>query len=234
MNRRAVTLCVVSGLLILSPVAIGQLRKWNQKMQALAKIFSELLPELVESEPPTAATRKRLERSTKQMLELAHTINMGPDTKGNPLPPEPDPTIGFVSSIFEREMKHAYRTLQAGHVDYAKTVLRQMTGYCIACHTRHDRGPDFPTIAAPEKTSSMTPFERAELFAAIRQFDRALDEFEKIISDPEGAKRRQIEWGRSLRHAFTIAIRVKKDPERALAIADRALSMEEAPSLYRE
>src|SRR5688572_26200192 len=88
--------------------AWGKLRKWNQKMQELGKTFTEVLPETVPSRPLTPESKRKLEKGAKKLMELAHTINMGGGTTGNALPPEADPTIGFVSSMFEREVKHAY------------------------------------------------------------------------------------------------------------------------------
>jgi hypothetical protein len=215
-------------------MAMAKLRKWNQKMQEMAKAFQDLLPELSDSQPITPATQKKLEKGTKRLLDFAHTINMGPDTKGNPLPPEADPTIGFVSNLFEREVKHAYRALQSGHTAYARSVLRTMTGYCIACHTRHDRGPDFPTFDLNPKTASLTRMQRAELLTATRQFDAALDEFEAVVSDTNLAKARPFEWGRAIRNAFTISIRVKKDPDRTLAFMDKVLTLPELPGFYAD
>jgi hypothetical protein len=138
MKRIAVLLVVV-----LASSAFGKLRKWNEKMQELGKTFSAVLPEVVSSEPLTPEGKKRLEKSTRQLSELAHTIKPGKDAV---LPPEADPTLRFVSGLFERDAKAAHRAAQAGDFAYAKTVVRRMAGYCIACHTRHDRGPDFPTM----------------------------------------------------------------------------------------
>lgn len=233
-NLQKFTLIGVAVLLVVSPVADAKLRKWNQKMQELTKTITELLPELSDSRPITPAVSKQLEKGAKKILDLAHTINMGPGTAGNPLPPEADPTIGFISNLFERQAKHAYNATQTGHTAYARSVLRAMTGYCIACHTRHSRGPDFPTLNLTPKTASLTPMERAELLAATRQFDASLDAFEAIVADKKLAKEKPFEWGRALRHAFTIVIRVKSDPDRTLSLMSKVLSLPQIPRFYAD
>lgn len=218
--------------LLISTPAVAKLRKWNQKMQELKSTFSELLPELSDSRPITPTSKKQLEKSTKKLLELAHTINGGPGSKGgSPLPPEADPTIAYIADMFEREVKYAYSSLQSGHTAYAKAVLRTVSGYCIACHSRHDMGPEFP-VMDPIATKNLPPMERAQLLAATRQFDGALEEFEKIVGDAAFAKKNEIQWGKAVRHAFTIAVRVKKDPVRALALMDQIALLPQLPGFY--
>jgi len=234
-NRYAIVVCLGLGLLTFTTsTAWGKLRKWNQKMQELGKTFSELLPETVASRPVTPEGRRKLERGAKKLTELAHTINMGAGTTGNALPPEADPTIGFVSSMFEREVKHAYHAIKGGNVEYGRSVLRHIAGYCITCHTRHDKGPEFPTISMPAGSSRLSRIERAELLAATRQFDAALDEFEAIATDPKTASNRQLEWGRAMRHAFTLTARVKQDPDRALKLMEKVSKLPEIPAFYKE
>jgi hypothetical protein len=219
-------------VLLASPNAFGKLRKWNKNMQELSKAFSELLPELVDSKPLTPARQKKLEKNTKKLLDLAHTVNMGSGGNVVVLPPEIDPTIRFVSDLFEHEIKHAYHALNSGNTGYAKSILRTTTGYCIACHTRHDRGPDFPTFDLPANVQSLSPAQKAEWFAATRQFDSALDELEAIATDPKLAKTRPIEWGRSLRRALNISIRVKKDPDRAIALMNKVSALPNLSPFY--
>lgn len=230
-HQYVLSVCLIA--ILISPEGFSQIRKWNKKMQKLAATFSDVLPELSDSKPITATTQKKLEKGAKKILELAHTINMGPGTKGNPLPPEADPSIGFISNMFEREVKHAYQALKAGHTSYAKAVLRTTTGYCIACHSRHDKGPDFTSSEMNKKlTATLSPMERAKLFAATRQFDAALDGFEKIATDPKLASENAIQWGKAIRYALNLNIRVKNDPERTLKFISDVMALPQIPGFY--
>jgi len=219
---------------IASAPAHAKLKQWNQKMQEMAATFTDILPATVGSGKLSPAQIRQLEKGTKKLMGLAHTINLPAGVAGKPTPPESDPTLGFVSGLFERDIKHAYSSLKAGHVDYARAVLRNATTYCIACHSRHDRGPEFPTIEMPKGSEALSPMERAELLAATRQFDKALDEFAEIAGNEKIASTRPVEWGKAVRHALTLAIRVKQDPDRALQILKKVSSLPNQPSYFKE
>lgn len=220
-------------LTLSTPPAEAKLRKWNEKMQQLGKTFSEILPLVSSSTPLKPAELKRLQTATEKLSGLAHTINMGPDTGPNPLPPEADPTIQYISGLFDRQVKYANRSLKAGQVEYARGALRKVAGYCIACHTRHDKGPDFPTFELEAKTKSLTPMERAELLAATRQFDSAFDEYEKLAANAEFAKSRPFDWEKSVRRGVNLAVRVKRDPVRAAGIIDKVIALPTSPEFFR-
>ncbi len=227
---------LVAGLVFFSfsLVAEAKLRKWNQTMQELGKTFSEIMPLVSSRRPLTAAQTKSLTKATEKLAGLAHSVNMGPNAKGgSPLAPEADPTLPFVSSLFERQVKTANRAMKAGQVEYAKANLRKVAGYCIACHSRHDQGPEFPTFELAPKIQSLSPFEKGELLAALRQFDGALDELEKVVGDGKFAKSSPFEWERALRGAVNLAVRVKRDPKRAMALVNKAIAIPSVPGFLR-
>lgn len=216
-----------------STAAHGQLRKWNEKMQGLGKTFSEILPLVAGNAPLKPAETKKLEAAAEKLSQLAHTINMSPDTGPNPLPPEADPTLQYLSGLFDRQVKYANRALKAGQVDYARGVLRKVSGYCIACHSRHDKGPEFPTFEVDPKVKSLTPMERADLLAATRQFDGAVEEYEKLAGDSGFASQRPFEWERAVRQGVNLAVRVKRDPSRTAVLLDKVLATNAGPEFFR-
>ena len=232
------TLFLLSLLVSFSLAAETQDRpaEWAAKMQRLSSTFSEMMPELVSSRPPNKQTRKKLQEGSKLISELAHQIKMGAAGKGakSPMPPDADPSLALMSSLFEREVKNASRALESGNIEYGKASLRLVTSYCISCHTRTDQGPQFPALPLNTKMEKLSRMERAQLFAATRQFDRALTEFEGVISDPSIASKRQIEWGRAVRNAFTIAVRVDQNPDRAMKIVSKVESLPSTPVLFRD
>lgn len=203
--------------------------KWAQKMQELNKTLTEILPEITSHKPPTAQGLKKLERGAKKLADVSHVIHMGAAKEASVLPPEADPSIRFISDLFERETQHAYRALKAGHVDYAKQVLRMVTGFCIACHTRNDRGPDFPQLTLSPSVAKLSPMERGDLFAATRQFDKALETYEGVVADAKVASGQSLLWSRAFRSALSIAVRVRRDPDAALAVVAKAEKLERVP-----
>ncbi len=136
-----------------------------------------------------------------------------------------------MSGLFKDETLLALTHLRAGHRAYARNVLKAIPNFCIACHTR-STGLDLSSIEQ-EVPKALTPFERAQFFDATRQFDSALDEFFKILSNPP-PNGRQLEWERAARYGIATAVRVKRDPERALALVNRVLSSPAAPVFLRE
>ncbi len=207
---------------------------WASKMQALSKTFSEMMPDLVSSASPDAKARKRLTEGAKLLSTLSHEIKATADGKTTASAPDADPSLALLSSLFERESQSAYRSLKNGNVEYGKASLRAVTSYCISCHTRTDQGPQFPALPLNPKIAHLSKMELAQLYSATRQFDKALEEFEAVISDKALAAKRQLEWGRAVRHAFTIAIRVQQDPDRALKILKSIDSLPSIPPLFKD
>ncbi len=218
-------------ILLASHSAFAKLRPWNEKMQEIGKTFSALLPEVVGSEPLSPESKKLLESGTKQLSELAHTIKPGKDSV---LPPEADPTIRFVSGLFEREAKSAYQATLKGEYGYARTVVSRMAGYCIACHTRHNQGPDFPTIEMTPKVEALSPMARGELLTALRQFDQALAEYEKVAANGSIAEKRPWDWAKAVRYGVSLAVRVKEDPDKAASILNTALALPNFPQFFKQ
>ena len=227
-RKRTLVLLIASASLVAAP------RQWNKKMQEAQGLMMEIIPLAASSRHLDSAEVKKLTEATKKLVTFSHTINMSPESKSNPLPPDSDPTLPFVSSLFAREIKRAYATLTEGHVEYARDVLKHATGFCIACHTRNDKGPDFPTLDVSPKIAKLPAIERVEIFAAVRQFDRALEEVESILSDTKQASTRPFEWAKALREGLNLAVRVKHDPDRVLALIERAGKAGKIPDFVQE
>ena len=221
-------LALLSFDLFVLPSANADIKKWNKKMQGLGETFSELLPDLADSSPLDTKARTRLEKGSKKLASLAHSINM---PKAN-LPPDSDPTLPFVAARFDKEVRRANHAIQNGNYEYGKALLRNVGGYCITCHTRNDQGPEFPKFEFNPKTAKLSPLQRAELFSALRQFDAALEIYEKMTADKELAAQDQWTWGKGLRRGLNLAVRVKKDPDRALSLVAQAQALPQTPGFF--
>lgn len=210
----------------------GASAPWPKKMRDLERIFQNLLIDLSSDERfDSPKNFKKIEENAKAFADLAHDLK-APAPSG--AAPDRDPTIEIVAGQFASQASHAYETLKLGHREYARNVLRSMTSYCIACHTRNGSGPSFQTSDNNLAMQALKPLERANYFAATRQFDRALSEYERIISAPGISASKPFEWEKAIRSALAISVRVKKDPDRALSIVDRALEAPKAPFFLKE
>jgi tetratricopeptide (TPR) repeat protein len=171
---------------------------------------------------------KRIEANAQALAKLAHGLE-----KKNAAP-DADPSIQIFSQLFAQEADEAHKMLKIGQRTYARSILRALPGYCIACHTRNATGPQFEGIWDSPEVAQLGSLEKANYLAATRMFDKALDQYEQIISSPKMASTRPFEWEKAVRSALAIAVRVKKDPDRAGAVVDRTLETKGGPFFVRE
>jgi cytochrome c553 len=194
-------------------------------MRKLSKVLAELMTDLsngAQFEKPT--TQRRIEAHAQALSKLAHDLNMKETLK-----PDLDPSVVILSHLFADEADQSLRALKQGQRSFARDRLRSLTGYCIACHTRTQNGPQFSSLPFEPTTEKLTSFEKGEFYTSTRQFDKAMEQFQSILEDELAPVRRSVEWERSARHALAIAVRVKKDPNLALSVIDRISHAKNAP-----
>jgi hypothetical protein len=185
---------------------------WAEKMHSLSQTLSSLLPMVASrakfNDPKNAG---EVERDTKQLSTLAHSLKA--EEK-----PNSDPSLRVMSGLFAEDIGRAMDALKNGNRDYARHVLKDTTSYCIQCHTQTNNGPDFPRLSLDIKTDDLKPVDRAEFFAATRQFDRSLEAYTQALTGPDLAKSDPFEWENAARTALAITVRVKNDPKQTLAL----------------
>ncbi len=203
--------------------------EWRNQMQNLYKILVELTTDTSSDRRFNAPeNRARIERNTQQLSEGAHHL-MLPESS-----PDQDPTVRILSDRFQAESQRAFSALKSGNRAYARGILNQISSYCIACHTRNQSGPSFAVLPLEPLSKGLTPIEQGRFLAATRQYDRALDLFQKIVNDPQGPVQSPLEWEQALRYGLSIAVRVKKDPEAAQALVERVLGAKNAPFFLKQ
>ncbi|MGZ3699020.1 MAG: hypothetical protein ACXWP5_12900, partial [Bdellovibrionota bacterium] len=169
-----------------------------------------------------------VDNDAKKLATFAHDLNRKGMVK-----PDSDPTLSMVASILQESTNLAVSALKSGNRHYARSLLRSVPGYCIACHTRNGSGPSFTGMDISPTASSLSAIEQGDFFAATRQFDRALTSFKEVM-DAKDSLSRPLDWSRSVEHSLEIAIRVKNDPDQALAIAEKVLSTKQAPFFMKQ
>lgn len=201
---------------------------WGKRMDELRSVLSELLPDVISDQQYNSPKNfERIEKNTKKLTELTHNM---PEEK---LSGNKDASITLISGLFKDQINLAYGHLINGHREYARSILKAVPRYCIACHTRSTSSLDLSSLQQQVPTVLQTSFEKAEFFDATWQFDRALDEFQKILSDPQNVKEHELEWQRAVYYAISTSVRVKRDPERALSVVRLILNSAEAPQFVK-
>lgn len=203
---------------------------WSSKMRALEHALNQVLIDISNDERfDDKKNFKSIERNVKELAKHAAAVK-----EKNGRSPDKDPSIDMIGSDFADEAAYAAKSYAAGHRAYARVILGSMTNYCVACHTRTNTGPSFAGIKIDPRIEGINPFAKGNYFVAIREFDRALAEFEKIAADGEKAKSRLFDYERALRAGLSVAVRVKRDPDVALRLVDYAIRNPGSPFFLRE
>jgi len=203
--------------------------QWSQKMQELYKTLVEITTDTSSDQRFNAPENKsRIEKNVKKLADRAHEMS----TKG--ISPDADPTIKMLSGLFQEETKQAYWALKSGNRSYARGILNQVSSYCIACHTRNDSGPSFSSLPFEPAAKNLTSIEQGRFYAATRQYDKALDVFQKVVDDAAAPIERPLEWEQAVRLGLAVSIRVKKDPDQARALVERVIGSKKAPFFLKQ
>jgi tetratricopeptide (TPR) repeat protein len=213
----------------ISPKEDGKVA-WTKKMKSLQDALQALSEDIYNDNAyKNSANFKRIEENTKKLSQFSHTLEDKDFAKNFP---DMDPSIEIISGLFSEEAGRAVTALKNGQREYARTILKTISNYCFACHSRTNSGPEY---AGDLKTNSknMSQFEKAELLMATRRYDEALIAFKKLIADPNQAKMRQIDWEKAVRQAVAVAVRVKKSPDTAIDILDSVVSSEKTPQFLK-
>jgi hypothetical protein len=197
--------------------------EWRTRMQKMYKVLAEITEDTTSDQRFNNPKNKtRIDRNVETLYKSAHDMSK----KG--ASPDLDPSVTIISGLFEGETKRAHTALKSGNRYYARSILSSISGYCIACHTRNNTGPQFSSLPF-EPSSDLKPIEQGRFLAATRQYDRAMDVFQKMVNDPSTPVLRPIEWELAARYGLSIAVRVKKDPAQARALVERIIGSKNGP-----
>ncbi|HSE43668.1 MAG TPA: hypothetical protein VLH08_23100 [Acidobacteriota bacterium] len=219
---------IIFALLTLLEASYSTEPTWKNKMEELRTVLTKLLPIVVsDNEFNSPNNFQNIERYSKQLAELAHKMPKGE------LPADTDPSLGLISMLFKDEIVMANLHLRNGNRQYARRILLNVPKYCIACHTRSTVPIDLTPVQQSVPASLKSSFERAQYFETTWQFDRALEEFEKIVKDPMVEKTSPLEWQKAANLGIATAVRVQNDPDRALVFVNTILSSSSAPQFLK-
>lgn len=232
-GRGALISALVLGLATLAPAPVpGASAKWSAAMRGMQQSLKALLVDLSSDErfndPKRAAA---IGSNVDRIAQAAHGL-----PKLLPQAGDADPTLAILAQEFSNEALQARAALKAGQRAYARGTLRALTGYCLACHTRSASADAASSARAPLEAElrGLGSLERAQYLASTRQFDAALDELERLVADVGAAERQGLDWEEAVRLGLAISVRVKRDPARALRLAERVLATPHAPYFFKE
>ncbi len=208
-----VGLCFVMGL---ARDVRAETKVWPKQMQELKTVLFDLTVDLSsQDEFFSKKNSSRIGKNIKQLSKLTHEIK-----KGEVMAPDSDPSLPILSGILSRETARANDEWVAGNKEYARSVLKTVTQYCFACHSRNQVGPSFSGTVDEKALQNLKRLEKADFYSAVREYDKALAQYIEIVKDPKAGESRILEWEAALTRAMALSVRVKKDPALALGILD--------------
>jgi len=94
-------------------------------------------------------------------------------------------TFQFVAESLARDVPAMIERFERGAYEEARFTLHSLTDNCIACHSSLPSDKKFPAgeaFVGKVDAAKFAPFAQAHLFVMSRQFDRALAEYEEVLS----------------------------------------------------
>lgn len=144
-----------------------------------------------------------------------------------------EPGLAALSGMFSDYVRDVQEAFHSGYKGYVRNQIRTMTGLCMGCHSRLSTDASFVDATKKVESSDLSRFQKAEFFAATRQFDKAIKAFEDIVEKPSENDPGMIELGRAMRSLLAITVRVKQDPKASLRVIRTAQRRKDLPDFFK-
>lgn len=124
----------------------------------------------------------------------------------------------YLSVQLERNARQAALKYRDGLHDQAHFFVEELYDTCLSCHTSRGSSGDSAftlDLGKDLNLEAMGTFGKAKFLTLSRQFDRALDEYERIFKSQELSLEELLHFD-PLVDYLVLAVRVKNDPDRPL------------------
>ncbi|PWU16763.1 MAG: hypothetical protein C5B49_10105 [Bdellovibrio sp.] len=186
---------------------------------------SEILPKVIllvqdDDVEKSAEKQSRLKELTKKLASNTHEI----DQK---LHASSDPALQFVSRDFSKDLDGTLALMDDNKWSQARTNLSKVTHYCVACHTMQ-QGPSM-TGSIQDDLKNLTPLQRGDYYAALRNFDEAIISYEQGLRDTKLAKENPRAWDEAVQKLLAITVRVKDNASLTLEVISQFFDADSYP-----
>jgi hypothetical protein len=211
MRRRWVALVAVVAV---AGVAAGEDRDEDTRsvMRKAYTALSQLLPAALAPEPMLEDdASSKISAAVETLAEAAAQI----ESHARPA----DAGFRFLGRSLASDAVMIRKRMAAERFQDAGVLVVRMTENCIACHSRlpAQREPAFAAaLATSVDRGGLSPVHRARFEIALRQFDRALDIHERLMTDPAVVPAALDVTG-ALTDYLAVALRVSRAPDRVRA-----------------
>lgn len=179
-------------------------------MQSALKAVLHLAPSLSSASAfREAAGTPALKADLQALKQVEHGFRAGGSI---------DPGAQSIAAVLSAEIARASAALSNGEVDNARAQLQGLTSLCFTCHTLSITTDLEQPLRTPR--IALTSFERANLLAATRHFDDALDLWLISLRHVPKTFQEATDQMNALRRAIAVAVSVKDDPAKTLELLD--------------
>lgn len=189
----------------------------RQEMGGLFVALSEMLPLVLNKssfEDP---------KNAREILSLMNRMQALSDkmVKSTKKFADNDPSIPFIAARFHQDIGMAIDMWNSGDRVVSRRLMRNVTDYCISCHTRTSKGLHLSDVIQSSRFKALPALTKAEYLAATRQYREALKQYEYVLVDKPLAKSDPESWDLAVRKMLAISVRVEKDPSLTTELLSR-------------
>lgn len=189
----------------------------REEMAGLYHVTSELLPVVInKADFESKARSKEIAGYMNRLKELTNTMS-----KKSGRFADSDPSIRFVSERFSEDVQYAIEMWNKGDREIPRRLLRNVTDYCISCHTRTNKGTHFHDHIQSKGFKSLPPLMKAEYLTATRHYESALKQYEHVVVNQPLFKSDPLAWEHAVQKMLAITTRVKEDASLTVEMISR-------------
>ncbi len=193
-------------------------------MQEIFKALTEILPRCLSSERLAAPGDREI--VSAEFAKIAANADALAKHAGSA-----SADIASRGAVLADDARRASARVASGGLVDARFVALHLTESCVGCHSRLPSDKDAPfasKLIDDAKLGTLTSVERARLAVATRQFDKALELYEADLAGPAPSAGEAVRTP-DLVEYLIVAVRVKRDPERAATLLEKLEKRPETP-----
>lgn len=162
-----------------------------------------------------------IRHSIDGLMELRHVMAPGRSAEAS------------FSALYEDEVDQARAEFARGEKDAARIRLSGLTSMCVACHSRTSVQRDYQDLGRVVEQLANEPQERARLFAATRQFEKARQAWVEALAQAPANDSEAAEQSRMLRTAMVTLVGAEARPDRVLGLLEPQLARTDFPGFFQ-
>jgi hypothetical protein len=146
------------------------------------------------------------------------------------------PGFRIPAKIIVKELRDVSDAYQAGHRDYAWRSLRSTFNSCSQCHTQVSQisqRKQAPAWKFENDKLPKDPMEQADFWFMIRSYDKAFEQFSRVVQGYNKKNNEQFKLRAALQHILTISLRINQSPQKALDYLTQLKNVNDFPQYLR-